>query len=585
MTKKGMSLEIGGGAGELSFRNILVRIAARVYAVMERAYFKELESRAENAEAQVSTARDETEQRKMKTMNTIIKKLAMTMMMISGAFATTASPLALPVKVTAEKVGAHVGGRVAGEVAVRGGTALAAATAKHEAAKATARATAVKVVEKATPGKILAAGAGTALVVGTHEVTDGVQAMGTSVGKAVEDNPEAAVSLGREVLSLPKMAIGIVTAFVMAVFAWMLWPFLTLTRNWIQLVAARKARMLEAMSVTEDVRQDTGNLGAPGFARVRLVWITAFLLLSALGVWRLVVDGDRLCGGTLRTARMMFQNEETMSRTAGRAKVVDGFRKEYEDEVVRIHREFLAKVDSTASAEFGHVRAGISDVVKQFGTMSRCAELVKTVALDKCRGGNRTEKSIRQDLEVSYYSGLYAARDSMAECLQDLASNLENAHRSFAGRLKEELALGELPGDGEYKAMLEECGERIEKSKHDLAVGQIAAGSSVIIEAICIRQTVSVVSSLLGKVAARQVGTMAVGATAAVADGPLPIMDILSGIAVLGSTAWTGWEVYQATEVLPAKLSETLMDVTEDCERQCRDEACKIGASLVAQFL
>ena len=173
----------------------------------------------------------------------------------------------------------------------------------------------------------------------------------------------------------------------------------------------------------------------------------------------------------------------------------------------------------------------------------------------------------------------------MAGCLQDLTSNLESARRAFAVQLKEELALGELPGDGEYRAMLVECGERIEKSKRDLAVGQIAAGVSVAFEAVCIRQTVAVVSSLLGKAAARQVGTMAAGVGAAAIDGPLPIGDIVGGIAVLGCTAWTGWDVYKATKVLPANLAKTLDSVTRDCERQCRDEVCKAGEKLVSSFL
>lgn len=515
---------------------------------------------------------------------TILKTcmLAAVLMFASLAWA---SPWALPVRAAVEKVGVHVGGRAAGEVVAHGGAALAAATARHEAAKAAARAAAVKVVEKSTPGKILAAGAGTALVVGAHEAADGVQAMGTSVGKAVEDNPEAAACLGREMLSLPKTAVGIVAVFAMALLAWLLWPFIALMRNWIRLMAARRARMLETMSVVEDFKQEAGNLGAPGFARVGLLWIAAFLLLSAVGIWRLAVDGDGQYDGALCKVQMMFHDEGTRSRIASRAKAVEGLRKEYEEEVCRIHREFLAKVDATAVAEFGRVRAGIPGVVEKFGTMSRCAELVKTVAIDKWKGGSRTEASVNKDLEVSYYAKLYSARDNVAGCLQDLTSNLESARRAFAVQLKDELALGELPGDGGYRAMLVECGERIEKSKRDLAVGQIAAGVSVAFEAVCIRQTVAVVSSLLGKAAARQVGTMAAGAGAAAIDGPLPIGDIVGGIAVLGCTAWTGWDVYKATKVLPANLAKTLDSVTRDCERQCRDEVLKTGEKLVANFL
>ena len=511
-----------------------------------------------------------------------VEKLMVVMVVAMSATWVWASPWTLPVKAaveSSEKVGAHVGPHVIGEAAVRGGTALAAATARHEAAKTATRVAAGKVVEKATPGRILAAGGGTALVVGAHEVADGVQTMGESVGKAVEDNPEAAVSLGHEILSIPKAIAILVTMFLMVVLMWLLWPFISLVRNWIRLVSVRKARALAAIPVENGPKPDSENIGKAGLARISLIWIIAFLLLTVLGIWSLAVDGS-----ILRAVRIAFLSPEDRSRVEHRAKVVAELRKKYADDTDRIYREFLDEVDSTAQTEFGRVRADIPRVVEKFGTMSRCATLVKTIVLDKWKGGNRTEESVKQDLETTYYSGLYAARDRMAECILRLATNLGNSRRDFATRLKEELSSAELPGDNCYKELLIDCGERIEKSKHDLAVGQLVAGVSVAMEAVCVRQTVKVASRLLGKAAVRQAGTMAASAGAAVADGPLPIGDIIGAVATVGCTAWTAWDVYRATKILPAKLAETLMDATDDCERQCRKDVLQAGEKMFAQF-
>ena len=511
-----------------------------------------------------------------------IEKLMVVMVVAMSVIWAWASPWTAPVKAAveaSEKVIVRTGSHAVGEAAVRGGTALAAATARHEAAKTAARVTVGKAVEKATPGRILAVGGGTALVVGAHEVADGVQTMCESVGKAVEDNPEAAVSLGHEILSIPKTITILATMFVIAVLMWLLWPFISLVRNWIRLVSVRKARALAAVPVENYQKPDSENIGKSGFARISLVWIVAFLLLTALSIWSLAVDGS-----ILRAVRIAFLSPEDKSRVEHRAKVVAELRKKYADDTDRIYRDFLAEVDATAQVEFGHVRSCIPDVVEKFGTLSRCATLVKTIILDKWKGENRTEESVKQDLEATYYNGLYAARDRMAECIQRLATNLGRSRRDFAARLKEELSSVELPGDDCYKELLTDCDERIEKSKYDLAVGQLVAGVSVAMEAICGRQTVKVASCLLGKAAARQAGTMAASAGAAVADGPLPVGDIIGVVATIGCTAWTGLDVYRATKILPAKLAETLTDATADCERQCRKDALQAGEKVFERF-
>ena len=521
-----------------------------------------------------------------------VEKMIVLMTVAMSAIVVSGSPWALPVKVaveasekaTAEKVAARAGAHAAGEAAVRGGAALAAATARHEAAKAAARAATGKAVEKATPGKILATGVAAALVVGAHEMADGVQTMSECVGKAIEDNPDAAVDWWREMLSLPKAVITLAGVSAMVVLTWLLWPFVTLVRNWLRLAVARKTKARVAIPLENGSTPNMVNLGNSGFARISLVWIVAFLLLTVLGIWSLTVSSKSSGGGILRKVRIAFLSAENKSRVVHRDKVVAELRKKHSDEMNRIYKEFLSDVDFTLQTEFGRVRAGIPDVVKRYGTISRCAALVKTIVLDKWKGGNRTEESVRHDLETTYYVGLYAARDRVAECLQMLAANLESSRCDFAASLKAELASAELPGDGYYKELLVDCGERIEKRKHDLAVGQIVAGVSVAIEAICIRQTVKVASRLLGRAAARQVGTIIASTGAAVADGPLPIGDIIGAAATVGCTAWTCWDVYQATKILPAKLSETLMDVTTDCERQCRGDVLKAGEKLFAQF-
>ena len=77
---------------------------------------------------------------------------------------------------------------------------------------------------------------------------------------------------------------------------------------------------------------------------------------------------------------------------------------------------------------------------------------------------------------------------------------------------------------------------------------------------------------------------MTAGIGAAAVDGPLPVGDIIGGVAVLGCTAWTAVDVYRATKVLPARLADALNKATRDCERQCRDEVRKAGEQMIRRF-
>ena len=490
------------------------------------------------------------------------------------AKATAKHEAAKAVVVGAERSGAHVAGHAAGEAAVHGGAALAKVTAEREAAKAASRSAVGEVVGKVSGKQIVAAGAATALVVGTHEVADGAQTVCEESAAAIRDNPELAPSMVGSVFRPITAVVVLACVAAMAVLAWLLWPLLALARNSIRLAAARRmraARLRLAMG-QEGGQPDgaigqNGHIGESGYVRVgTLVWlVSAFLLLTALGIWRAIDSG----------AYVWVVNPS-------RARTIAGIRDKYDEAVNRHLEAFRADVDATATERFGRVRGKVPHVAEKFGTFSKCAALAKAIVFDKLGGGNRTENEIKEDLEVDYYQGLYDANDAVAGCLVRLKDNLEKESGAFHAEVEKELASEQLLGDEAYRKMLESCGERIESVKRDLAVAQLDAGISVAIETLCIRQTVKTVAGILGRAALRQAGTMAAGAGAACVDGPLPFGDIIGGIAVAGCTAWTAWDVYKATKVMPQRLSGTLSQSVDECERHCREEVLKRGEEMAA---
>ena len=547
-----------------------------------------------------------------------MKKIKIVSLLIVGTLcgAVHASVLSAPVKAVArscEKAAVKLGIRAAEKPIVRGGAKLATVTAEREAAKAATHSMIKTIAKEATPKKILATGAGTAMVVAGHEVADGVQryldekgkgerAMGDGVGKAAENHPEVAIAVGTSTTENPLASyvkyfyLAGVSALVV-VGAWFLWPWVVLIRNLSALAARRRAAAMRGGEVIDVTPMPVGNIeptNRPGFSRLELIFVVAScLVLTMLGVWRMAASSSNDAGSSderppAPVARTEGDKAEAQAkqdeRIAKRKATIAKLHAAYADAIERHYRNFLSDIENVGDVQFGIVRMGIPAVVDKFGTFSRCKDLFKTIVTDKLKGGDETGNSIKRDLEADYYRRLYAARDRVYGCLENFLRNADCAKETFKLELEAELDEVELPGDDAYKSLLEECGERIEQNKEELKWGQIDAGIAVALEAVCIRQTVAAAAKILGKTAARQAGTMVAGAGAAAADGPLPIVDAIAVGAIAICTGWSVWDVYKATKILPAELRATLEATTRKCEQQTQEEVRSSGEKIYRTY-
>ena len=544
-----------------------------------------------------------------------MKKMKVASLAIIGLLSASAcaSALSVPVKAAVkgcEKAAVKLGICAAEKSVVQGGAKLAAVTAERETAKSATRGTIKTIAKEAGAKKILAVGAAATMVVSGHEIADGVQtyldekgkgehAMGEGVGKSAEKNPNVAIAVGRSITkNSPAAYMKYVYLAGMCVLgalvAWFLWPWVALVRNMSALAARRRSAAMQCGDVI-DVTPVPASSPEPtcrsGFSRLEVFFVVAACLgLTLLGVWRMAASRDgREVPASATTAAQGADDKACArarqeERIARRKAIIANMHAAYADALERHYHNFFSDIERVGAAQFDAVRRSIPGIVEQYGTFSRCKDLFKTIVADKLKGGNETESSIRRDLEAEYYRGLYAARDKVQECLGSFVRSAESAREALKLELEAELGSVELPGDDAYKALLVECGERIEQKKSDLTWGQIDAGIALALEAACIRQTVAAVARILGKTAVRQAGTMAAGAGAAISDGPLPVGDIIGGAAVVGCTAWSAWDVYKATKVLPAKLRCTLESVTRECENQTVEEVKKAGREVLRVY-
>lgn len=512
--------------------------------------------------------------------------------MVAGVIASglEASLLTAPVKAAAkcvETVSAKMGARAAAGGAVRAGSALAAVNAERAAARKAATGVAETVLKHSTPGRILAAGGATALVVGTHEVADGVQDMGEAVGEAVRENPELAGEVADRVMGPVKSICLVAGAGIVALLLWLFLPWIALFRNYSRLSAARHAKRIESLSggIAAKADVEAAPRGAMRFGKARLRTLSAlaaFAVLTALGIFGVSSVRD---AESRAFAQTYMTGEDVPGKSARRARVMEKLKAGYLKSVERHYADFSNRVEEVAKVEFAKVRSGVPALTEKFGTLARCTDLFKDAVADRIKGGDRVGERIRRDLEEDYYRGLYGARDKVVACLEDLVLDLDSAGKTYRLSVESELASERLPGDARYGKFLVECSERIDAKKTELETAQNIAAVSVAIEAMLIRQTVSTVTKTIGKTAARQAATMAAGVGAAVVDGPLPVGDVIAVVSVVGCTAWTGYDVWNATKVLPGELRRTLTEVTDESERKCLGEVLACGQKAYADSL
>lgn len=524
-------------------------------------------------------------------MKTIMFRVVMLAIVCVGVLTPVlASPVSKAVVKSGEKVAADLGLRIAGKNAVRGGAKLAAVTAEREAAKRATGAVVGNAASRVTAAQLLAAGGGTAMVVAAHECADGVQQMGEGVKAAVVANPDIAKDVADSVTAPWRYVIIIGCAGLCIFIVWFAWPIASLVRNWFRFLAAKRAAATQGVNpvpnvepLVIDVEPSSPATDRPGFTRVELVVIFAgFLLLSFLGI-RSLIETEDSHEQKISNVAEEYQNE-LQTKVTNRAEMAAQLHSDYIAALNRHYAEFLADVDSIANEKFGFVRAKVPGVADRFGTFSRCKALLVDLVYDKFDNGNRTGDSIKRDLESDFYRGLYAAHDAVNIRLVEFLKRAEAERTAFSRKLGVELDSIELPGDEAFKEMLTNGGDRIDKSKSKLFEGQRDATISVAIEAAGIRFTISTVSRILGRAAARMAGSAVFGGGAALADGPIPVGDIIGGAVVLGSTAWCAYDIYKASDALPGELKRTLNSVVNDCEAKTISEYRKAGKELLDAY-
>lgn len=537
---------------------------------------------------------------KTKKDNHMNKKLVINVKKILAAIAgvfclcADASPLAIPVKAATKKLAEKSAGRAAATAVGRGGAALAAVNAERAVARSASGRTVGDVVKNVTPKQILAAGGATALAVGAHQVADGFQNMGEGVAETLKENPDAVGTVVSAIMAPVNWAMMGVAAIVLTVLIWLIKPWITLFHNWSKLHAAKRAAKMrqeghadarhsaernapDSAPVEGEVVEADYSMRSAKIERRTLLAIGLFSVLAAVSIIGLPSTGKSLSSWSA-------ERKSEKKKIERRERVMAELKTGYLSSVKRLHENFRKEVAGIAQSEFAGARASIPAVADKFGGFSRCKDLFKDMVIDKIKGGNRVEKSINADLERDYYNSLYAARDKVVACLEDLVLNLDAVRKEYRFSMEKELALECLPSDESYEKHLKEYSAKIEEKKLALKSAQNVAAITTAIEALLVRQTVAAAFRLLERAVVRQVAALGTGAAAAIVDGPLPIGDAIGGLIAIGGLGFAAHDIYKATKVLPTELRKALTETTDACEKECLREVLDLGQKVLSAY-
>ncbi len=254
--------------------------------------------------------------------------------------------------------------------------------------------------------------------------------------------------------------------------------------------------------------------------------------------------------------------------------VLDQVTREYYEKNHRLLEQFRQRLPQLGDRHFQEAEANIPKVVKHFSSVTFCGKLCGAMAMDKIRHTDTAMEMISpiivSQMIVPCEEGSKEIQNALNEFLLQLQ---ENATEYRAGILEmldgTEFSLKDFSARKEFLKQNDTLAVQIMKFAFDKTFSMVGAG----MEALFLRSTYVAVTRLVAGIVAKLSTTAAVSGTAVVADGPLPIGDVIAGGVAIGGLAWTGYDVYQVTKVMPKEMKGYLRGMISDYRRSLHQEA------------
>lgn len=260
--------------------------------------------------------------------------------------------------------------------------------------------------------------------------------------------------------------------------------------------------------------------------------------------------------------------------------------REYTSDYQRRNRElleeFTRKLQSVGREDFAAARRNIRPFVAKVTTVKFCSKMCWRMVADKLQGTATASELLGPELTAYILApcsrGQGKIQDELANFLLKLQEN-DNQYRAGLAELAGPEAFQvELQASQKvFRADLESLMEKLGGTA--IETGGVVLGTGL--EILFIRSTLMTIAKPIGPMVARLTGAMTVGGVAAVADGPLPVGDIIWAGLATGSLAWTAYDLHKVAKVLPRELTAEVTRMIDNSEQSLRNEALAQARAVV----
>ena len=200
-----------------------------------------------------------------------------------------------------------------------------------------------------------------------------------------------------------------------------------------------------------------------------------------------------------------------------------------------------------------------------------CATLAYKMAYDKVKHTNKTEDAILPIVTSRIIEPITNAVSVYSNWITEFRQELQKEDMAFAM----DLALRSHKFNESISVLTDidvaNVSGSVDKLITDIqnhAKESAYAGVGAAVELVLIKSSyvaiknlvVKIASVSLSAVAQKMAGTATAAAGSAVADGPLPIGDIVGGVITIGGLVWSSYDIYHVTKQMPDEMKAGIME-------------------------
>ena len=266
--------------------------------------------------------------------------------------------------------------------------------------------------------------------------------------------------------------------------------------------------------------------------------------------------------------------------------------REQQQENQRLMEDFKASLEEKGKRRFQLAAKNIRPFVEQVTSLDFSGRLFVCMAEDYLRDTNTAMELLSPVLMKHIILPCEQGAGEIEASVNEFLLKLQERDMQFKAGLTDYMKLNNIQGM-EHRPNLENflgANTKLAAKVEKYAQEKIMAAIGTAMEVMFLKGTYECIRKVTMPVVMRLATSWAIGGASSAADGPLLVGDIIGAVIAVGGTAWTAYDVYQVSSVLPVELEREVgrleeayrkeikaaaiahaEEALEQCEKDCED--------------